>query len=270
MCCETENKSTSTSKTTAPAYIENASQMLTQKATDLANKPVTMPKLEIAALNADQQSAFQKVRDLAGAPGMSTERVVDEDGRLGKIADYMNPWVNPAFQKIDEAEAAGRKRIGAGATSAGAFGDARHGILEVGNVKAAQEARAGAAFEAFDKALAARQTDLTRFTDVDKTNFNNTLQSIQALLTTGGIQQGQDQAENEAVFNQFMAQYGHDFDVLAALRDAISGAAGAAGKTTTTEGTETTPDNSILQTVGGVAGKLASSKPVAGAIASII
>jgi hypothetical protein len=252
MCCETENKSTSTSKTTAPAYIENASQMLTQKATDLANKPVTMPKLEIAALNADQQSAFQKVRDLAGAPGMSTERV------------------NPAFQKIDEAEAAGRKRIGAGATSAGAFGDARHGILEVGNVKAAQEARAGAAFEAFDKALAARQTDLTRFTDVDKTNFNNTLQSIQALLTTGGIQQGQDQAENEAVFNQFMAQYGHDFDVLAALRDAISGAAGAAGKTTTTEGTETTPDNSILQTVGGVAGKLASSKPVAGAIASII
>lgn len=247
-CCSSETKQES--KTTIPAYLEQGGEQLVSMASDLANKDYQSNPLQIADFAPDQQAAFEQIRNLN--PEISTERVVDENGRLGKISDYFNPYADPAFKAIQDAEDANRKRIGASSTSAGAYGDARHGILEVGNMAEAQNARVSAAYQAFDKAMTARGQDLARFTDVDKTNFSQALQAVQALLTSGGIQQGQEQAKNQAIFDDFLRQYGHDFNVLEAFGAALSGAP----HSTTTTSTSTTPSNSISQLLGSASGAL--------------
>jgi hypothetical protein len=258
-----------------PDYIRNASQSLVSQSQELRDRAnnTTMPTLQIADMTADQQAAFQKIRDLANQAPMKTERVVDENGKLGAIDDYFNKYaaarINPAMRAIDESTAQRIKQVGAGATSAGAFGDARHGIVENGVYQAAVNAKKDlvdtASADAFDKAMAARQVDLSRFTDVDKTNFSNTITSIQALLGSGGIQQGHEQAKHQAVFDQYMAEYGKDFDVLAAMASALGVAQSGADRTQTT--TSTTPDNSILQGLGSLGGAALGTE--AGATAAL-
>ena len=233
--------------------MEDASKLLTQKATDFSNTPWGGQPLEIAPFSGDQQSAFQQARDLD--PNISTERVVDEGGKLGAISDYMNPYIDqalqPALRKIQEQADAQRKQVGARATSAGAFGDARHGIAE-GEVNKNQSIAIGDTAgqfykSAFDSVMQQRGADLNRFTDVDKTNFSNAITAIQQLLQTGGQQQGLDQAKNQSQLDDFLRKYGHDQDIMAALATAISGA-----KYSTTT-TSTTPGTNPLYQLGGAA-----------------
>ena len=150
MCKESKKQESTTSTSSIPAWLEGVSQKVATKAGDLTDKPFeSYTGQRVADFSGDQMSAFQKLRDLvsggetpaaigkytnAPAQNIGTERVVDEGGRLGQIADYMNPHVagalQPALAKIQEQADAQRKRLSAGATSAGAFGDARHGVVE--------------------------------------------------------------------------------------------------------------------------------------------
>jgi hypothetical protein len=301
MCGESETKSTTVRN--MPAYIDTASKALVKKGTDVLEKPFeayTAPR--VADLTADQMSVFQKLRDLvssspivmpqaqqnisnytnAPAQNVQTERVVDESGRLGAISDYMNPNLEaalaPALRKIQEAADLQRKKIGAGATSAGAFGDARHGILEgtLGrDTSTAMGDVAGKFYsDAFDKAMAARTGDLSRFLTTDTANAgygetalgrqltganaqenlatadqNRMLTQLQALLSGGGAQQTNEQAKLDATFQEFLRKYGNDANVINALSAALKGASPDWTQTTT----NTQPDNSIMQTIGAIA-----------------
>ena len=301
MCKESEKTST----TSVPGFVQDASQKLISKAETLADKPFEPYTGErVAGLTADQQNAFQQLRDLiAGAPkvgadavagaqhyanapaqSISTERVVDEGGKLGSIEDYLNPnneqAKQPALRKIMEAADAQRKRIGASATSAGAFGDARHGIVEnqldSTTSQAIGDTSAKFMAEAFDKAMGLRTGDLNRFGTVDKTNADyaetalgremlgskgavdiagadqkRQLEQIQALLASGAIQQGTEQAGLDALFQEFMRAYGNDYNVLDALSKALGGSRGSYDTTQTTSG----EDNSLLGLLGSIAGK---------------
>lgn len=276
--CSSDTTKNGSSTTAVPDYVNSASQDAVAKATDLANNAPPVPQLQIAGFNPDQANAFGLTRDLANAPPISTERVVDQTGKLGAISDYINPYaqeaIQPTLDAINKAADQQRKALGASATSAGAFGDARHGVDETGlnfnQMTALGNAEATGMSNAFDQAMANRQTDLSRYTDVDKTNFSNALQSIQALLTTGGQQQGEEQAKNQAVFDQFINQYSQDKDVLAALEQAI----GAAKYTTTTntnetDSTSTNPLESLLGAgIKGFAGSAAGSTAIAGGLSS--
>jgi hypothetical protein len=268
MCCDTEEKTTSTQTSTIPAWLEAGSQKLVDKATQLADKDFQAPQLAIADFSGDQQNAFQMMRDLAAKPTAETERVVDEGGRLGKISDYMNPYLDPALRSMDEATAAQKGQLKAAAQSAGAFGDARHGIVENGINMNQLTARREAANVAFDKVMALRQNDLNRFTQVDKDNFTRTVGAIEGLLGVGGQQTAQQQAKNQAAFDQFMAQYGHDFEVLKALGLALGQAPHS--KTTTGEQTTEGTDNSILGALGGAAQGFAGSAGGSALIAAML
>lgn len=310
------------SKTTTvqkvPKYIEEGGKEVIAKSQALADKPFeAYTGQRVADFSGDQQSAFQQLRDLiAGAPQvggeaiqgardfaaapaqhLTTERIVDDDGRLGAIADYMNPFVDqalqPALRAIQEQADAQRKRISGGATSAGAFGDARHGILEAMLGRDTSTAMGDTAsrfyLDAFRDALGLRQGDLSRMTDLDKTNalFNEQaldrlltgsgavldragqdqrqgLQLIESLLASGGIQQGADQAELDAAYQEFLRNYGHDFDVVAAMASALSGVPYTRTQTTTQ------PDNSLLGTLGSAAGAFAGSPAGSAAIAGML
>lgn len=307
------------SKTTTvqkvPEYIEQGGKEVLRRSQALADKPFeAYTGQRVADFSGDQQSAFQQLRDLiAGAPQvggeaiqgardfasapaqhLTTERIVDEDGRLGAISDYMNPFVDqalqPALRAIQEQADAQRKRIGAGATSAGAFGDARHGIMEAMLGRDTSTAMGDTAsrfyLDAFRDALGLRQGDLGRMTELDKTNalfaeqgldrlFQGSgavlnragqdqqqgLQLIQSLLASGGLQQGADQAELDAAYQEFLRNYGHDFDVVAAMASALSGVPYTRTQTTTQ------PDNSLFGLLGSGLGSFAGTEAGAGAIA---
>lgn len=108
------------------------------------------------------------------------ERLVDESGRLGAMSDYINPYIEasltPALRRIQEQSDSQGKKIGSMATMSGAFGDARHGILESALNRDTQlamgETTAKGFADAFNAAMGYRNTDLNRFMDENKTNAN--------------------------------------------------------------------------------------------------
>jgi hypothetical protein len=104
------------------------------------------------------------------APTLSTKGVMDESGPLGAIAAYMGPYLeqvlNPQIREINEASDRNRRGIGAQAAMAGAFGDARHGVMEGENYEKTNQAITDATgktyADAFLNALTQRQQDMGR------------------------------------------------------------------------------------------------------------
>lgn len=318
MCKESEKKSET--KTEIPQYVEDAGKLLVSKATDVANKEFTPYTGDrFADFTPDQLSSFQKIRDLvANSPDVgtqaikmltdyannpqqmvSTERIVDENGRLGALSDYFNPYVDnalqPAIRKIMESAAQQKKALGSSATSSGAFGDARHGIVESNLNQNTSTAIGDTATkfysDAFDKAMAARSSDAQRFLTADTTmgqfgeqalgrklsganalvsdaqaDQTRQLQVLQALLGSGNQQQGQQQLQKDFDFNEFMRQQGWDANVLGVLGSALAAAPYEKSQTTT----ETGDDNSLIGALGSVVGSVASSTPVATALATML
>jgi hypothetical protein len=307
MCDETEKKSQQTAA--VPDYVTTGSKQAIGQASSVASKPYQAYKGQrVADFTADQQSAFQKIRDLftgggidvtgatdyakAPAQQIGTERIVDEGGKLGAINDYINPYreqaIQPAIQAILDQQAEARKNVGAMATMGGAFGDARHGILEQGVNEATSEALGSTVgsmmSEGFDKAMAARTSDLDRFTNVDKTNADymemqlkrmlegtqaagdDQLKHIQALLASGSLQQGQAQQKNDAMYEEFLRKYGHDFSTAELLAKVL----GSVPYTRTATTTETTPDNSIAGILGSLGGSFLGTEKGAGTAAALL
>ncbi len=107
-------------------------------------------------------------------------RLVDQNGRLGKISDYMNPYLDaalkPAIRDTQEAGMKQRMGIGAQAQSAGAFGDARHGVVEGEQMRGEQrnigDMSAEARSNAFASAMGLRSDDLNRQIGVDTANVD--------------------------------------------------------------------------------------------------
>jgi hypothetical protein len=236
-------------------------------------------------------TAIKGAADYAAAPAqnVSTERTVDENGKLGSISSYLNPYndavVQPALRKIQEQADQQRKRIAAGATAGGSFGDARHGIDEAmlgRDTSLAMGETAGALNKAgYDTAMNLRTGDLNRFKDVDALNagYNETalnrgfqgtgaeldratadqnrlLTQINSLLGAGSQQQAHDQAGLDAAYQEFMRKYiGDDQAKIAAASQALTAQKGNYSTTKTSE----QPDNSLLGGVGSAAGSMLGS-----------
>lgn len=214
MCKESETTQNTTqqssqSQTTSnPDYVNTAAENLVNIGQDVGNSSYTPYTGQmVAPTTADQNNAFQMIRNLiAGAPQIGseviqgarnygaapaqsvtphtvtgqqvgTERVVDENGRLGAIADYINPYtdqaLSPALRKIQEASTEAWNRNRARAQAAGSFGDARHGIVDAQNEKntalAVGDTSAKYMTDAYDKAMAQRAQDLARMLSADTT-----------------------------------------------------------------------------------------------------
>ena len=300
----------STQQNKIPKWLTSASKSIAGRAEDLASTPYEAYTGDrVAGFNADEESAFQHIRNLvanspdvideslAGARGfayapaqhVSTERVVDENGQLGAIADYMNPYLDnalqPALQRIYEAADRARLQNNRMATMSGAFGDARHGVeggvLNRDTMRATGDTASQFYKDAFDRVMGLRTSDLNRFLDVDKTNagynevalqrlFGGTdalidrasqdqarqLQQFATLLGAGNQQRQVAQAGLDADYQEFLRKMGWDKDMLLAASSAIRGLPHDSTSTTqgTTTSTTTQPDNSLFQLAGTLAG----------------
>lgn len=310
MCKEQETKQNSVQQVEIPSWLTSASQGLASKAAEAADKPFEAYTGDrVAGLTGDQTNAFQQLRDFisrgtstnatshamsAPAQSIGTERIVDQGGRLGATSDYLNPYVEealqPALTKIQEQADARRKQINAGATSARAFGDARHGVLEakhdLDTSRAVGETASTFMKNAFDTSMGQRAADLNRFGEVDKTNAqfgeaalsreltgsnqvqSQMLQQIQALLGGGAIQQGNEQQGLDAAYQEFIRKYQDDPTKIAAYSKALGSL--PYSKTSTTDTTNTSPDNSLLGLAGSLGGAALGSAPVSNALAGYL
>ncbi len=139
---------------------------------------------------------------------VETSRLVDESGQLGKISDYVNPYVqqtlDPQIRAMNEALARDQRSLASSQQMSGAFGDARHGVLEgTMNRDANQsimDATGRAYASAYDAAMAQRSSDAGRFDNTNQFNANQQLQQLLANLNSYNA--GQDRKLTKDTANQ--------------------------------------------------------------------
>lgn len=288
-----ESTQSTTSTTSLPDYVTEGGKTAVGIGTDLATNPwKAYEGQRVADLSGDTMSGLGGLRDLFNKATTSTTGDTAVQGALDYakapaqqigfegtfdandiLTKYMNPYTEaalaPALRKIQEAADAARKRIGAGATAAGSFGDSRHGILESKNDANTSQAIGDVASQffsqAFDKAVATKQGDLARKTGTDLTNANfmeqalsrllggsqaavplegagqqNLLQAIQAMLGGGQLQTAQQQAQLDAAKSQHDETYNYQLSGLDALLKALkSPTEGSTTQEGTSSGTST-------------------------------
>lgn len=136
------------------------------------------------------------------ADTLSTTGVMDESGALGSVASYMSPYLqqvlDPQVREIQQESERQRRSIGASANMSGAFGDARHGIMEGENYEKTNQAIGDATgktmADAFLNAMTQRQADAGRMDAMNMTDAQLTEAAQGRKLTAG--QSNQSMAEN--------------------------------------------------------------------------
>jgi hypothetical protein len=211
----TKTDSSTSSKTTLPSYIKDASKTLVKQAVNNTQEPFEAYKGDaVAGPTADQTLGFDMINDFvtggdgselldqvrqystapaqqisdayAGNPAQNVDfySLIDPNSPLGGIEGYMNPYnetvLQNTLQQIYDAADQVRKRTNASATSAGAFGDARHGIVEslnnLNTSRAVGETSGNLLKEMYDTMMGWRSSDLGRLynTDIANAGFNET------------------------------------------------------------------------------------------------
>jgi hypothetical protein len=279
-------------------------------ANNLAQTPFSAPLQATAPFNPTQTAAFSNIADIAGAPnadnpfynrisndfaayGAAPPGHVGVPSVLGQNVDpaaaslnqYIDPnlqlELNPTLQEITrQAQIAksGPGGVGASATAAGAYGDARQGVedanVDEAAMRQAAQATAGAYQNAFTNALAARGTDVSNLLGTQGQNANlneqalarvlgsgSALQSLanyqtgtgvnlaQSLLGAGNQQQQLAQQQANAAYNQALQDVLGPYQYqLPALNSTLQSASAGSPTTTTTSA----PNNALWNLLGTV------------------
>lgn len=301
--------STSTSTVKPPQWVEDASRSnydLARSVLDRGYQPYTGEM--VAPLSGNERSASDLIAKLSGSSpniGTTTDRlssvgnapafkydfstVVNDNGPLGSVASYMDPYIaqvlDPVLRQIGISGAQARQGINSNATAAGAYGDARHGVVESEQRKneaiQAQDATAQGYSGAFNSAMGLREQDLQRLfgtqqaqqsaneaalsrmrqsgidlSNLDQTELGRALGIAGALGQTGATERGVQQAQDTANYNEFLRSKNFTNDEIAFLTSILSGT--PYSKTTEGESmkTQSEPNNSGWQAVGALGGTL--------------
>lgn len=144
---------------------------------------------------------------MAAPKNLSTERLVDENGWLGSIDSYMNPYtqrvLDPVVRELQQEDQRQKNRIGGMAQMSGAFGDARHGIMEGEQSSRTNESIGDATnrvySDAYSSAMAQRGSDIGRRDAMETGNVNRALEAAMANLSSYNA--GQDRKLSADTFN---------------------------------------------------------------------
>ncbi len=282
---------------------------------DLANKGFNAPLQNIVGFDPTQLASFSAIDTIAGAPNANNpfynqisndfssygaapaSRVPapsvlgwNVDPRTANLNQYIDPYLNfeltPTLQDITRQALIAKNGpggVGAQATGAGAYGDARQGVedanVDEAAMRQAAQSTAGAYQTAFQNAAALRGTDVSNIINTGALNANLNEQALnrvlgagsalqnfatqqtgqginlaQANLSAGNQQQQLAQQGANAVYNQALQ------DVLGPWQYVLPGLnqteqASATGSPTTT--TTTAPNNALWNLLGTVLGSAA-------------
>jgi hypothetical protein len=161
------------------------------------------------------------------------------NGKVGSVKDYMSPYIkgvlNPQIREIQQESDRQANDIGAQAASAGAFGDARHGIAEGENMEKTNQAisdATGLAHQnAFDRGqnqqnvVAERQaTGAQGLQGVGDNLFQKFNDVNDSLYNAGSIAYNQQEKQRQSVQAFQEALKNKDYDSAIKLLAAINGA----------------------------------------------
>jgi hypothetical protein len=214
MCIGGDNKTKQTNKIDDPVLLAAKNRAL-GLGLDIMNQtyPGYDASKRVAGFTPDQRAGFGAVKKYANSPlELSNERLVDENGQLGKIKDYMDPYLQNALQpSIRDMQQAGqiqRNDIGDAATSAGAYGDARHGVAETGQMQMENQQIGDLTSRAYSNAyqtgMGMRAADLGRFDQNTQLEDQAALNRALSLLGVGDQQQQNAQQKADAYYQEFL------------------------------------------------------------------
>lgn len=266
-------KSTSTSSTSLPKWVDKAAQQNYKTAVQIASRPYTAyPYQRVAGFTDDQRNAMGMLSGYApgamkNAEAFKAPRLIDEVGPGGTLEAYMNPYIdqvlNRTQNRIRESTNMARQwDANMGAQQAGAFGDARHGIsdalIEEKGINQMRDAAAEGYAAAYDNAQGLRQYDINNMFNMEQANAakqQQFLEYIDALYRSGSNQQALDQRSLELAYQDFLKQQNYPIDQYNLLVAGLNNS--PYGKTTTE--TTNTPGPSAAGSVLGTIGSLISA-----------
>jgi len=241
----------------------------------VATQPVDFPDIQVAGLTPLQMAAIQR-----GAAGIGSFQNLLQSGAdavgmgigalmPGASDQFMNPFVDQVIdQNLKDIQRQGdieRQRIGSGAIKSGAFGGSRQAIAEqelqrnLSDTFARQSA--GLRAQAFESAQDRAQKASELFTKagiatagLGEAQQAAQLRDVNLLSQLGGIEQGQQQAELDALRNTSLQQQFEPYQRLSFMSDIFRGVP----STQSTLTTNTKPDPSRISQVGGLLGGVAS------------
>lgn len=260
---------TGTSTSAPPQWVQDAGKGVLGKANDYYSQPYqAYSGSRVAGTSGDTSTGFEMLRKMLDTPDSTGDATAMAKAGAGSaapgMADYMNPFLDQvlgtAKRNINETADQQRKRLDATAHMSGAFGDARQGVMQgeanQRTEKAIGDVTGSIGSDAFKTALGASQADLARLgggasnlMGVQASGQNSLLQRITAMLTGGKMQEGKEQAGLDAAFGAFQDKKQDPMDKLKMLFQALNSASGTGGSTKT----DTAPDNSGFQALGGIA-----------------
>lgn len=220
-----------TSTSGIPQWLQDAGKSTYDKGLSLYNAPFVAPPSadqRVAGFSPDQTSAFGLLRDMVNSGGGAYGDLFTQGTNLianpgSGLSPYVDATLAPTIRNINEAATAQRGQVGDQATGAGAYGDARHGVLEGQvnrNADLAIGDATGKAYADAYNAAAARGGALVGAAGQGQGDF---LSRIQAMLGTGQQQQQQAQSKADVGFQNYQLEQQSPYDKLAALLSSFTG-----------------------------------------------
>lgn len=253
-----------------PAFEQQFAQENQNIARSIAQTPFPQYQGQrVANLTPDQTASFGQVEQatqsyqpfLNAASGLTAQGA--QAFPQADIGSYMSPYLNaalaPQIQQLQLQQAQNAKNIGANATQAGAFGDARQGAAEAlnnfyGNLS--MNDLLGQGYNtAFNTGMQAFQNDQSRalqagqqYGQLGSTVQNLGLTGANALNQAGTQQQNQNQSNLNLAYQDFMNQVNWPIEMLN-LRTSVL----ANSPYSTTRVNTLPPTNTAAQNLGGFA-----------------
>jgi len=316
-CCQSEKTTNySQNQTTSPeAWVTGAGKQNYDFAKSFAQQPFqpyTAPR--VADLSPDELSAFASLRSAAGspnpysgtaaaltknyanAPGQQYDfiRAIDDlpgagGGKSGSISDYMNPYLEgvlgPQLREIALKGSLDRQGINANATSAGAYGDARHGVVESLQRKnenqLASDTTGKAWSDAFNNAMGLKVGDINRLfstqqaqgqanetalgrqlggaqelTNLDKYDVSRLLGLTGAEANAGATARGIEQSKLDTGYQEFIRQLQDPYQKAQFLSTLLRTTPYATTSTGSGTSTTTQPNTGLYNLLGTLGGTL--------------
>lgn len=236
------SKQTTTAETKLPDWVDNAAKANYNIAGQIAQRPyAAYPYARIAGFTNDQNAARNTLRamgpDMArkAAGGFGVPRMIDSIGEKGGVGDYMSPFVDTVLDRtmgrIREAtDMAKQWQSNMGAHSAGAFGDARHGVadaeIEKEGIQQMGDAAATGYAAAYDDAQQWRNTDINRLYQTEEMNragSDDLMQWIDSLYRSGSNEQALNQSSMNLGYQDFLQQRDYPIEQYNLLASALNG-----------------------------------------------
>jgi len=263
---------TSTVTQQLPAWYEDALQrLIVAGEEEVADRPYQFydPQERVAKLSPAEEQAIAATPDAAGAyiPGLSAAFGSAAMGSRGikdvNFADYMNPYTQNVVD-IQKREAIRdyekmRPSMGYSAARQGAFGGARHGVVEaeaernlgqrLGDIQQAGQERAFTAGTNLFTNEAQRQLQASpMFSQIGEASQRLGLTGLDAVLKAQAIPRNVEQQLRDAQFQEYMREQGYGMGQLGGLGALLRGSQVPTATTTQAQ----VPSASPFQTLAGL------------------